>query len=122
MPGTDIQRGTLFNYVSLEERIPRTHPPGRLRVLVDAVLGSMSDAFDARYSHTGRPSVAPKKLLHALLFQVLYTSRSERQLMEQLDYNLLFRWFVGLGIDDPVWDRTVFCTNRDRLLSAKGRH
>ena len=119
MRGTDVTQGALFSYVSLEERIPKTHPLRRLRVLVDAVLRSMSEAFDARYSHTGRPSVAPEKLLRALLLQVLYTLRSERQLMEQLDYNLLFRWFVGLGIDDPVWDRTVFCINRDRLLSEE---
>lgn len=89
-------------------------------MLVDGVLTSMSAAFSARYSHTGRPSVAPEKLLRALLLQVVYTIRSERQLVEQLDYNLLFRWFVGLGIDDAVWDRTVFCTNRDRLLTEGG--
>lgn len=117
MRGTDVIQGTLFSYVSLEERVPKTHPARRLRLLVDGVLASMSAAFTERYSHTGRPSVAPEKLLRALLLQVVYTVRSERQLMEQLDYNLLFRWFVGLGIDDAVWDRTVFCANRDRLLS-----
>lgn len=95
------------------------HPLRQLRVLVNAILASMSALFDARYSHTGQPSVAPEKLLRALLLQVLYTVHSERQLMEQLDYNLLFRWFVGLGIDDPTWDRTVFCINRDRLLSEE---
>lgn len=119
MRGSDVIQDSLFSYVSLEERIPKSHPLRRMRVLVDAVLRSLSDTFDARYSHTGRPSVAPEKLLRALLVQVLYTIRSERQLMEQLDYNLLFRWFVGLGIDDPVWDRTVFCINRDRLLSEE---
>jgi transposase len=84
---------------------------------VDAILRSMSGEFGRRYARTGRASVPPERLLRALLLQVLYSLRSERQLMEQLDYNLLFRWFVGLGIDDPVWDRTVFCVNRDRLLS-----
>ena len=88
-----------------------------MKLLVDGILLSMSAEFDARYARTGRPSVPPERLLRALLLQVLYTIRSERQLMEQLDYNLLYRWFVGLGIDDPVWDRTVFCANRDRLLS-----
>lgn len=117
MRGTEVDQGALFSYVDLEARIPKHHPLRRMRILVDAVLRSMSDTLDACYSHTGRPSVAPERLLRALLLQVLYTIRSERQLMEQLDYNLLFRWFVGLGIDDPVWDRTVFCINRDRLLS-----
>ena len=90
----------------------------RLRVLVDTILGNMSGLFDARYSHTGRPSIPPEHLLRALLLQILFTIRSERLLMEQIDYNLLFRWFVGLGIDDAVWDRTVFSINRDRLLSS----
>jgi transposase len=117
MRGEDVSQGTLFSYVSLEERVPKDHPLRRMRLLVDGLLASLSDEFAARYSHTGRPSVAPEKLLRALLLQVLYTIRSERQLVEQLDYNLLFRWFVGLGIDDPVWDRTVFCVNRDRLLA-----
>ena len=117
MRGEDVTQGALFSYVSLEERVSKDHPLRRMRLLVDGVLASLSDEFTALYSHTGRPSVAPEKLLRALLLQVLYTIRSERQLVEQLDYNLLFRWFVGLGIDDPVWDRTVFCANRDRLLS-----
>ena len=117
MRGEDVTQGTLFSHIGLEERIPRSHPLRRMRLLVDAILKSMSAEFSARYSHTGRPSVAPEKLLRALLLQVLYTVRSERQLVEQLEYNLLFRWFVGLGMDDPVWDRTVFCVNRDRLLS-----
>lgn len=117
MRGEDVTQGTLFSYVDLEERVPKDHPLRRMRLLVDGILASLSDEFAALYSHTGRPSVAPEKLLRALLLQVLYTIRSERQLVEQLDYNLLFRWFVGLGLDDPVWDRTVFCVNRDRLLS-----
>jgi len=120
MRGTDIIQGTLFSYINLEERVPKAHPLRRMRLLVDGVLASMSAEFAERYSHTGRPSVAPEKLLRALLLQVVYTIRSERQLVEQLDYNLLFRWFVGLGIDDPVWDRTVFCANRDRLLTEGG--
>ena len=117
MRGSDEIQGAMFSYVSLEERVPKSHPLRRLRILVDGVLATMSPRFASCYSHTGRPSVAPEKLLRALLLQVLYTLRSERQLVEQLDYNLLFRWFVGLGIDDPVWDRSVFCANRDRLLS-----
>lgn len=114
MRGADVMQGAMFSYVSLEDRIPVEHPLRRLRVLVDAILSSMSALFDARYSHTGRPSVAPERLLRALLLQVLYTVRSERQLMEQLDYNLLFRWFVGLGSDGPTWDRTVFSARHQR--------
>jgi len=106
----------MFSYVDIEERIPATHPLRKLKIAVDAILVSMSAEFTRRYSHTGRPSIPPERLLRALLLQVLYTIRSERQLMEQLDYNLLFRWFVGLGVDDRVWERTVFCANRDRLL------
>lgn len=102
MRGADVMQGAMFSYVSLEDRIPREDPLRRLRVVVDTILASMSSLFDARYSHTGRPLVVPEKLLRALLLLVLYTVRSERQLMEQLDYNLLFRWFVGLGIDDPT--------------------
>jgi transposase len=117
MRGQDVTQGAMFSYVNLEERVPLNHPLRRMRLLVDGILRSLSAEFTARYSHTGRPSVPPERLLRALLLQVLYTVRSERQVIEQLDYNLLFRWFVGLGIDDPVWDRTVFCANRDRLLS-----
>ncbi|WP_026603702.1 transposase [Methylomonas sp. 11b] len=108
MRGHDAIQNSWFSYVSLEDPIPKQHPLRRLRLLVDGVLASMDGVFAERYSHTGRPSIAPEKLLRALLLQVLYTIRSERQLMEQLDYNLLFRWFVGLGIDDAVWERTVF--------------
>ncbi len=106
----------MFSYVDLEDRIPASHPLRRLKQAVDAILLSMSAEFDSRYASTGRPSIPPERLLRALLLQVLYTIRSERQLVEQLDYNLLFRWFVGLGIDDPVWERSTFCANRDRLL------
>lgn len=106
----------MFSYVDLEDRIPAAHPLRKLKIAVDGILRTMSAEFDARYSQIGRPSIPPERLLRAMLLQVLYTIRSERQLMEQLDYNLLFRWFVGLGVDDPVWDRSVFCANRDRLL------
>lgn len=109
----------MFSYVTLERRIPDDHPLRRLKPVVDAILGSMNAEFDAVYSHTGRPSIPPERLFRALLLQILYTIRSERLLMEQLDYNLLFRWFIGLQIDDPLWDRTVFSVNRERLLSTE---
>jgi len=108
----------MFSYLSLEDRVPQDHPLRRLRRLVDMILGNMSGLLDEVYSHTGRPSIPPEHLLRSLLLQTLFTVRSERLLMEQLDYNLLFRWFVGLGMDAPVWDRTVFSINRDRLLST----
>ncbi len=116
MRGSDFVQGAMFSYVDLEDRISASHPLRKLKIAVDAILVSMSAEFDQRYSHIGRPSIPPERLLRALLLQVLYSIRSERQLMEQLDYNLLFRWFVGLGVDDCVWERTVFCANRDRLL------
>jgi transposase/IS5 family transposase len=116
MRGFETQQTDMFSYVSLDERVPSDHPLRRLQVLVNDILASMSQLFDERYSHTGRPSIPPEQLLRALLLQILFTVRSERQLMEQLDYNLLFRWFVGLSMDAPVWDRTVFSINRDRLL------
>lgn len=97
MRGEDLPSGTLFSYVHLEDRVPSNHPLRRMKRLVDGILRSMSAAFDTRHAHTGRPSVPPERLLRALLRQVLYTIRSERQLMEQLDYNLLYRWFVALG-------------------------
>jgi transposase len=118
MRGRESRQHGLFSYVSLEERVPADHPLRRLRVLVDGILAAMSQMLEQCYSHTGRPSIPPEQLLRALLLQILYTVRSERQLMEQLDYNLLFRWFVGLNIDEAVWDRTVFSINRDRLLST----
>jgi transposase len=118
MRGLEKRQNALFSYVSLEDRVPRDHPLRRLRVLVNGILGSMSNVLEERYSHTGRPSIPPEQLLRALLLQILFTVRSERQLMEQLDYNLLHRWFVGLSVDDPVWDRTVFSINRDRLLGT----
>lgn len=118
MRGHEKRQNGLFSYVSLEDRVPRDHPLRTLRVLVNGILASMTQVLEARYSHTGRPSIPPEQLLRALLLQILFTVRSERQLMEQLDYNMLFRWFVGLGMDDPVWDRTVFSINRDRLLGT----
>src|SRR5277367_3356418 len=119
MRGDDQQLQTgMFSYVALEDRIPADHPLRGVRKLVDTVLAAMSKEFDGLYWQVGRPSIAPERLLRALLLQVFYTVRSERQLMEQLDYNLLFRWFVGLSADDPVWDPTVFCKNRDRLLKG----
>ena len=118
MRGEDQSSGRLFSYVDLEDRVPAKHPLRLIRGIANDVLASMSGEFERLYSPTGRPSIAPEKLLRALLLQAFYTIRSERQLMEQLEFNLLFRWFVGLGMDDPVWDATVFCKNRDRLLEA----
>jgi len=118
MRGDDRQETKLFSYISLEQRVPEDHPLRPMRRMVDEALEELSSRFDALYASRGRPSVAPEKLLRALVLQVLYSVRSERQLMEQLDYNLLFRWFVGLNMDDPVWDPTVFTKNRDRLLEG----
>jgi transposase len=118
MRGADSQQAHLFSYMSPERRVPAEHPLRPIRVLVDAVLEQLSPHFEALYSHTGRPSVPPEKLLRALLVQVFYSVRSEALLMEQLDYNLLFRWFVGLAMDEPVWDATTFSKNRDRLLAG----
>jgi len=118
MRGPDEQNSHLFSYVSPEERVPTTHPLRPIRQITDRVFVTLSRKFDALYSDMGRPSIPPEKLLRALLLQVLYTIRSERLLMEQLDYNLLFRWFVGLNMDDAVWDATVFSKNRDRLLEG----
>ena len=119
MRGVDHQQSGMFSYISAEQRVPKDHPLRAIRVMVDAALKESSWRFDAVYATSGRPSIAPEKLLRALLLQVLYTVRSERLLMEQLDYNFLFRWFVGLNIDDPVWDVTVFTKNRERLLVAE---
>jgi len=108
----------MFSYVSPEQRVPKDHPLRQIRPLCDVALKALSREFDRMYSDIGRPSIAPEKLLRALLLQILYTIRSERLLMEQLDYNLLFRWFVGLNMDDVVWDATVFSKNRDRMLES----
>jgi len=118
MRGDDVRQGSMFSYVSLEQRVPESHPLRPLRAMVDEALVELSPAFEGLYSRVGRPSIPPEKLLRALLLQVLYTVRSERMLMEQLDYNLLFRWFVGLGMDDAAWVPTVFSKNRDRLLEG----
>lgn len=119
MRGGDQSSGSLFSYVNLEERVPGNHPLRVIREIVNDVLAGLWSDFEAAYSHTGRPSIPPEQLLRALLLQAFYSLRSERQLMEQLNFNILFRWFVGLGMDDPVWDATVFCHNRDRLLEAE---
>jgi transposase len=118
MRGIDTTQADVFSYISPEQRVPQDHPLRPIRILVNDVLRALSGEFDKMYSDIGRPSIAPEKLLRALLLQILYTIRSERMLMEQLDYNLLFRWFVGLNMDDPVWDPTVFTKNRDRMLSS----
>ena len=118
MRGADEQQSQIFSYLSPEARVRRDHPLRAIRDMVDEVLARMSGSFDAMYANVGRPSIAPEKLLRAQLLQMLYSVRSERLLMEEMDYNLLFRWFVGLNADDAVWDATVFTKNRDRLLQA----
>jgi transposase len=116
MRGPDQKQDDMFSYVSPEERVPGDHPLRKIRQLVDQVLKEMSPQFGKLYSEVGRPSIAPERLLRALLLQIFYSIRSERLLMEQLDYNLLFRWFVGMNMDEEVWVATVFTKNRDRLL------
>jgi len=118
MRGADGQQTGMFSYVSPEQRIPANHPLRPIREMTDEALRQLSRRFAGLYAKTGRPSIAPEKLLRALLLQVLYSVRSERLLMEQLQYNLLFRWFVGLSMDDQVWDVTVFTKNRERLLDG----
>ena len=118
MRGLDTRTGELFSYVDLEARVPSNHPLRKIRQLVNDVLVNLDAEFTPLYSPFGRESIPPERLLRALLLQAFFTVRSERQLMEQLDYNLMFRWFVGLGIDDPVWVPTVFSKNRDRLLEG----
>ena len=119
MRGDDHEPDSMFSYVSTEQRIPKEHPLRAIRTLVDDVLHDMSREFDRLYAAIGRPSVPPERLLRAQLLQIFYSIRSERLLMEQLDYNLLFRWFVGLAMDEPVWTPTVFTKNRDRLLTQE---
>ena len=119
MRGSDERTGSLFSFVDLEERVPQRHPLRKIRQIVNEALTSLDGEFARLYSSEGRPSIAPERLLRASLLQAFFSVRSERQLMEQLDYNLMFRWFVGLGVDDPVWDATVFTKNRDRLLDAE---
>ena len=118
MRGEDRESGSLFSYVSCEARVPADHPLRAIRAIVDEALEVLSPTFERLYAKTGRPSIAPEKLLRALLLQAFYGIRSERQLMEQLDYNLLFRWFVGLSMDAAAWDATVYSKNRDRLIDG----
>src|SRR6476620_9068104 len=118
MRGKDDRSEILFSYIRLDERIPADHPLRVIRQLVDAALAELSPAFAKLYARDGRPSIPPERLLRALLLQGFYSVRSELQLMEQLDYNLLFRWFVGLSLDAAVWDATVFTKNRERLIEG----
>src|ERR1700691_4413507 len=119
MRGDDEQQMDVFSYVSPEQRVSQDHPLRPIRAMADEALRQLQPRFSKLYSATGRPSIAPEKLLRGLLLQVLYSVRSERMLMEQLDYNLLFRWFVGLEMDDEVWDVTVFTKNRERLIEGE---
>jgi transposase len=119
MRGDDQQQSEMFSYLSLEERVPPDHPLRAIRKTVDEILGGMNKEFEGLYAKTGRPSVPPERLLRAVLLQIFYSVRSERMLMEQMNYNLLFRWFVGLEMDEPVWDHAVFSKNRDRLLNQE---
>src|SRR3954464_86350 len=116
MRGTDHQQADMYSYLSPEMRVRRDHPLRAIRAMSDKALSQMSARFDEMYANTGRPSIAPEKLLRAQLLQMLYSVRSERLLMEEIDYSVLFRWFVGMNMDEPVWDVTVFTKNRDRLL------
>jgi transposase len=118
MRGWDVKTEGLFSYVSCEARVPSDHPLRPIRKIVDEALGALSAEFEKLYAKFGRPSIAPEKLLRALLLQAFYSARSERHLMEQLGYNLLFRWFVGLSLDAAVWDVTVFTKNRERLIEG----
>jgi transposase len=118
MRGSDGRTGALFSYVDLEARVPANHPLRPIRMIVNDALGALSPIFARLYALLGRPSIPPEQLLRALLLQSFYSIRSERQLMERLDFDLLFRWFVGLGIDDAVWDHSTFAKNRDRLLEG----
>src|SRR6201996_7086632 len=119
MRGNDERSGSLFSYVDLEARVRADHPLRVIRDLANAALGDLSGEFGKLYTNLGRPSIAPEKLLRAMLLQAFYGIRSERQLMERLEFDLLFRWFVGLGVDDPVWDHSTFSKNRDRLLEGE---
>ena len=122
MRGNDTKPVAMFSYVSAEERVPQDHPLRQVRAFVDDILRDMSREFDALYARHGRPSIPPERLLRAQLLPLFYSIRSERLLMEQLDYNILFRWFVGLEMDEPIWVPTVFSKNRDRLLQHAVAH
>src|SRR6202048_1273758 len=119
MRGSDERTASLFSYVDLEARVRADHPLRTIRGIANAALSDLSRWFDELYTDFGRPSIAPEKLLRAMLLQAFYGIRSERQIMERLEVDLLFRWFVGLGVDDPVWDHSVFSKNRDRLLEGE---
>src|SRR6202521_4181713 len=119
MRGGDERSGSLFSYVDLEARVGKDHPLRTIRAIVNEALSALAGEFAALYSPIGRPSIPPEKLLRAMLLQAFYSIRSERQLMERLEFDLLFRWFVGLGIDDAVWDHSTFSKNRDRLLDGE---
>jgi transposase len=119
MRGDDVQQGGMFSYVSLESRVPADHPQRGIKALLDEALSGMSRDFERVYAREGRPSIPPERLVRASTLQILYSIRSERLLCEQLDYNLLFRWFVGLSIDEPIWDHSTFTKNRDRLIEAR---
>ena len=119
MRGADHQQGHRFSYLSPEARVRKDHPLRVVRTMVDQVVQALSPQFDGMYGREGRPSIAAEKLLRAQLLQMLYSIRSERLLLEEIDYSLLFRWFVGLNVDEEVWDATVFTKNRDRLLEAE---
>ena len=118
MRGGDVRTGELFSYVDLEARVRKDHPLRAIRQIVNEALVLLEQDFAALYSPIGRPSIAPEKLLRAMLLQAFYSIRSERLLMERLEYDLLFRWFVDIGVDDPAWDHSVFSKNRDRLLEG----
>ena len=118
MRGIDHQQGHVFSYLSPEQRVRKDHPLRAVRTVTDEILREMSPVFDSMYARCGRPSIPPEKLLRAQLLQMLYSVRSERLLMEEIDYSMLFRWFVGLNLDEEVWDATSFTKNRDCLLEA----
>lgn len=118
MRGVDAKQSALFSYLLPEERIPKNHPLRPIRAMVSEALTQLDQELEGMYSRVGRPSIAPERLIRALLLQVLYSVRSERLLIEQLEYNLLFRWFVGMSVDEPVWDHSTFSKNRDRFLGA----
>jgi transposase len=118
MRGDDLQQADMYSYLSPEQRVRESHPLRRVRAMADEALNNMSERFDGMYAKTGRPSIPPEKLLRAQLIQMLYSIRSERLLMEEIDYSMLFRWFVGMNLDEPVWDVTVFTKNRNRLLEG----
>lgn len=119
MRGNDTNQTEMFSYIPLEMRIPKDHPLRGMKEIIDSMLEKMNKAFDRMYSHTGRPSIPPEMLIRALFLQVLYGIRSERQIIEHLEFNLLYRWFVGLKADDKIWDETVFTKNRERLFSGQ---